>query len=302
LELACETSKIIHPLTRPNSTAITTTLIEDNNGFCSTESKSVELRYEISIIIPVYNEESKISALLAGIREMFAESKLAYELILINDGSTDKTVHLIQKEEKLDKRIKVLSYEQNRGKGYAVKMGVLNSRGDLVLLLDGDLDISPTQIRNYVKEIDGWDLVIASKTHPLSIVTAPVIRKLLSKLFSLLVRLAVGIKIKDTQSGLKVGNGVALRRIFEIMLVKRYAFDVELIAIATRLNLKIKELPINLTLDSSFNIREIAKMFIDVLGISYKVRIARLYQKSLGVDSCKLTKSDSIASNVESVC
>lgn len=187
---------------------------------------------------------------------MLADSKLDYELIVINDGSTDKTVQLIQEEEKLDKRIKVLSYEQNRGKGYAVKLGVLNSKGDVVLLLDGDLDVSPTEIKNYVKDMEGSDLVIASKMHPLSIVTAPVIRKILSKLFSILVSLAVGIKIKDTQSGLKGGNGFALRTIFEIMFVKRYAFDTELLAIATRLNLKIKELPVNVTLDSSFNQRD----------------------------------------------
>jgi hypothetical protein len=149
-----------------------------------------------------------------------------------------------------------------------------------VSFLDGDLDISPIEIKNYVKELEGCDLVIASKAHPLSVIIAPVGRKILSKMFSILVRLAVGINIKDTQSGLKVGNGIALRRIFNVMLVKRYAFDVEMLAIASRLNLKIKESPINITLNCSFNIREIVKMFIDVLGISYRLRIIRFYQKS----------------------
>jgi hypothetical protein len=98
-------------------------------------------------------------------------------------------------------------------------------------------------------------------------------------MFSILVRLAVGIPIKDTQSGLKVGNGAALRKIFNVMLVKRYAFDVEMLAIASKLNLNIKESPINITLDGSFNIREIFKMFVDVLGISYRLRITHFYQK-----------------------
>ena len=239
-----------------------------------------QAKYSISVIIPVYNEESKIHSLLAHIKEILSETLLEYELILINDGSTDNSEHVISEEGKLDKRVKVLSYKENKGKGHAVKMGVLNSKGDVVSFLDGDLDISPAQIKNYIRELEGCDLVIASKTHPLSIITAPFVRKMLSKMFSILVRVAVGINIKDTQSGLKIGNGNALRKIFNVMLVKRYAFDVEMLAIASKLNLKIKESPINMTLNSSFNIAEMIKMFIDVLGISYRLRIIRFYQKS----------------------
>jgi dolichol-phosphate mannosyltransferase len=238
-----------------------------------------QAKYSISVIIPVYNEESKIHSLLAHIKEILSETLLEYELILINDGSTDNSEHVISEEGKLDKRVKVLSYKENKGKGHAVKMGVLNSKGDVVSFLDGDLDISPAQIKNYIRELEGCDLVIASKTHPLSIITAPFVRKMLSKMFSILVRVAVGINIKDTQSGLKIGNGNALRKIFNVMLVKRYAFDVEMLAIASKLNLKIKESPIEITLDCSFNIREMVKMFIDVLGISYRIRIIRFYQK-----------------------
>jgi glycosyltransferase involved in cell wall biosynthesis len=238
-----------------------------------------QAKYLLSVIIPVYNEGSKISSLLARIKDVLNETLLNYELIVINDGSTDNTEQVISEEQKIDKRVKVLSYKINRGKGHAVKMGILNSNGDVVSFLDGDLDISPSQITNYIKELEGSDLVIASKAHPLSVITAPIIRKILSKMFSIFVRAAVGMDIKDTQSGLKVGNGNALRKIFQIMLVKRYAFDVEMLAIASKLNLEIKESPVNLTLDCSFNTRDIAKMFLDVLGISYRLRIIRFYQK-----------------------
>jgi dolichol-phosphate mannosyltransferase len=236
--------------------------------------------YSISVIIPVYNEESKIHSLLAHIREILSETLLQYELIIINDGSTDNTELVVAEEGKLDNRIKLLSYKENRGKGHAVKMGVLNSKGEIVCFLDGDLDISPSEIKNYIKGLEGCDLVIASKAHPLSIITAPFVRKMLSKMFNMLVRLAVGINIKDTQSGLKIGNGNALRQIFNVMLVKRYAFDVEMLAIASKLNLKIKESPIEITLDCSFKFREILNMFVDVLGISYRLRIIRFYQQS----------------------
>jgi len=246
----------------------------------SATSQARKSQYTISIVIPVYNEESKITSVLRHIKGILSETLLDYELILINDGSTDKTEQIILEEQKLDKRIRVLSYTQNKGKGHAVRLGVLNSKGDIVSFLDGDFDISPSQIRNYVRELEGCDLVIASKSHPLSVISAPFLRKILSKMFSILVRTAVGINVKDTQSGLKVGNGNALRRIFDVMLVKRYAFDVELLAIASRLNLKIKESPIDITLDCSFNIREIIKMFIDVLAVSYRLRIIRYYQKN----------------------
>ena len=239
-----------------------------------------QTRNSISLIIPVYNEESKIHSLLAHIREILNETLLDYELIIINDGSTDHTERVVSEVGRLDKRVKILSYPRNKGKGHAVKLGVLNSRGHVVCFLDGDLDISPSEIKNYINELEGCDLVIASKAHPLSVITAPFPRKMLSRMFNMLVRLAVGINIKDTQSGLKIGNGNALRKIFNVMLVKRYAFDVEMLAIASRLDLKIKESPIKITLNRSFKLREIVNMFIDVLGISYRLRIIRFYQQS----------------------
>ncbi len=256
---------------------------DDRSSF--KELQNTESKCNISIIIPVFNEESEISALLTHVKEVLNESFLDYEILVVNDGSVDKSLQVIQEEEKLDSRVKVLSYEQNRGKGYAVKQGVVQSKGDIVLFLDGDFDISPIEIKDYVKQLEGYDLVIASKAHPLSTVSGPASRMFLSKMFNLLVRSLIAIKINDTQSGLKVGNGSVLRRIFEIMLVQRYAFDVELLAIATKLDLKVKELPIRITLDNSFNIREIAKMFIDILGISYRLRITRYYQRSVVPES-----------------
>jgi dolichol-phosphate mannosyltransferase len=262
-----------------NSTLQSSILVDQENGIQSSVFQTHRPAYTISIIIPVYNEESNICSILRHIKSILSETLLDYELIVINDGSTDKTQPVLLEEQKLDKRVKILSYTKNKGKGHAVKMGVLNSRGDVVCFLDGDLDISPTEIKNYIKELEGCDLVIASKAHQLSVVTAPILRRMLSKLFNIFVRLAVGIKIKDTQSGLKIGNGNALRRIFNVMLVKRYAFDVEMLAIASRLNLKIKESPIRITLRSPFKLEEIVHMFIDVLGISYRLRIIRFYQQ-----------------------
>jgi glycosyltransferase involved in cell wall biosynthesis len=236
---------------------------------------------ELSVVIPVYNAEKNISVFLKSLQEVLDSTLIRYEIIVVNDGSQDNTLELLQKEESLNSRVRVFSYTQNKGKGYAVRTGVIESAGELVMFIDGDLDIQPKLIRDYIEEVRKCDLVIASKKHPLSKVKAPLSRKFLSRMFNFVVRLSTGVRIKDTQSGLKVANGTSLRRIFKAMLVKRYAFDVELLTIARALNLSIKELPVEIHLDHRFKIREMVKMLLDVMAISYRYRIKRCYQNRL---------------------
>lgn len=237
---------------------------------------------KISIIVPVYNEESRVSLTLARLKEIFNLNWKAYELIVVNDGSTDSTLDVIQKEEEMDQHIRSISYMPNRGKGYAVKVGVMQSIGEVVMFIDGDFEFyTYSRITDYIKELETYDIVIGSKRHPLSKVNAPISRKILSKMFNTLVRIIIGIRIKDTQSGLKAGRGDLLRRAFKVMRVERYAFDVELLTIAIALNLHVKELPVDLTVGSRVKVREIVKMLIDVLGISYRYRIRRFYQNQL---------------------
>ncbi len=243
-----------------------------------------KLTVELSVIVPVYNEEKGISKFLNSLKEVLDPLLIRYEIIVVNDGSHDNILEVLQKEKKLNKYIKVLSYTQNKGKGHAVKTGVMESGGELIMILDGDLDIPPKLITDYLKEIRKCDLVIASKEHALSKVNAPLSRKFLSRIFNLIVRISTGVTIKDTQSGLKVANGNSLRRIFKAMIVNRYAFDVELLTIARALNLSIRELPIEINLDHRFKTREMVKMLLDVVAISYRCRIKKWYQKRLNID------------------
>jgi glycosyltransferase involved in cell wall biosynthesis len=239
----------------------------------------------LSVIIPVYNQEKNIASALAGIKGVLDSTMLRYELVIVNDGSRDNTLDILRNEEESDPHIRIISYSHNMGKGHAVKMGIMQSHGDSIIFTDGDLDISPEIIMEYVRELETCDLVIASKRHPLSNVTAPVSRKILSRLFNVIVRLFTGIKMKDTQSGLKAGNGGVLRKIFKIMLVKRYAFDVELLVIASILGMRIKEMPVDITIDRKFKLKEIVKMFIDVLAISYRSHITKWYQKRIMMEA-----------------
>jgi dolichol-phosphate mannosyltransferase len=231
----------------------------------------------ISVIIPVYNQQTKISYSLKKIKQVVESAFNTYELIVVNDGSIDNTLDVVRVLALTDQHIQVVSYTPNRGKGYAVRQGVLHSHGDVVMFLDGDLDISPDSIKDYVEMLSTADLVIASKRHPGSNINIPRSRAFLSRVFNLLTKVATGIPQKDTQAGFKVGNGEIMRIIFRNVTVNRYAFDVELLTIASILHLNVQEMPVVMKIDRQFSMKEIVNMFMDVIRISYKRRITHHY-------------------------
>jgi dolichol-phosphate mannosyltransferase len=235
--------------------------------------------------MPVYNLERHVSNSLRTIKCVLDSGFPSYELVVVNDGSHDGTLQVLENEQSLDPRVRVISYIQNQGKGHAIKMGVAHCSGKIIAFVDGDLEVSPEVLRDYVNQLESSDVVVASKRHHLSKRNFPKRRRFLSRTFNLLVRIAIGIKIKDTQTGLKLGNAAVIRRIFGIMLIKRFAFDVELLTIATALHLKIKELPIEVNSTShGMKVREILKMFLDVAAISYRYKITHWYQRQLRLE------------------
>jgi dolichol-phosphate mannosyltransferase len=233
---------------------------------------------KISLIIPVFNQAKKVSYSVEKIKQAVELSFANYELIVVNDGSTDNTLTILKDIAMTDEHVRVISYTPNRGKGYAVRQGVLSSQGDAVILLDGDLDISPDLIIDYVEMLSTSDLAIASKKHPQSNVRIPRSRAFLSRAFNLLIKLTIGIAQTDTQAGFKVGRGDIMRKIFRNVTVHRYAFDVEFLAIASILQLKVQEMPVIMKIDRKFKIKEIMNMLLDVTRIWYKYRIAHRYQ------------------------
>ena len=128
---------------------------------------------------------------------------LIYEIIFRNDGSSDNTLEILQNEIADSPAFQVISYLENRGKGYAVRHGVQQSCGNTVLFLYRDLDIHTYLLTDYLTELTYYNIVIGSKAHPLSKVNAPLFR-----IFNLFVRNMTSIEIKDTQSGLKAGKGI----------------------------------------------------------------------------------------------
>jgi dolichyl-phosphate beta-glucosyltransferase len=204
-----------------------------------------------------------------------------YEFIIVNDGSKDNTREVVRRLSQADKTIRLISYSTNMGKGYAIRQGVLHSRGKYIIFIDGDGEINAEILSNYLENLNSADIVIASKYHPNSVVRVPSSRRFFSKCFQLFVKVILGVKVSDTQVGLKVGYGDAFRKIFGRVIVERYAFDAEMLAVASIMGLRIVEMPVKIELDKSFKKKEIVRMALDVLGVAYRLRMVKWYQKNM---------------------
>jgi len=235
----------------------------------------------LSFVVPAYNEEDFIEDTLGTIETVIQGKNLPYEIVVVNDGSLDGTLAKVVRYAKSNGHVKVVSYANNVGKGYAVKTGFMQTCGDLVVFADSDMEIDLDTISRYLEALEEGDIVIASKRHSDSHVEVPLFRKILSISFNGLVRLLTGVPLNDTQSGLKAMRKNVFVDVFPRLAVKRYAFDVELLAVAHLYGLKVVEMPVNIKLDASFSPKQIWYMFVDLLGIAYRLRVIHWYQKQI---------------------
>ncbi len=233
----------------------------------------------ISIIMPAYNESDKIADAIIRLENELLKVTDDYEIIVVDDGSSDDTYERVKSMS--NPNVKIIRNRRNMGKGYAFKKGVSISTGEYVILADADLEISFHEIEKYVRILRYFNIIIGSKRHPESIYIAPIMRKILSLCFNMMVRLFTGVKVSDTQTGFKAFRGDAIRRIMKLVLVKRYAFDVELLAVANLLNMRIYEMPVVIIQGKGFPLKSILYMLIDLMGIIYRLRIKKWYQKNL---------------------
>lgn len=237
---------------------------------------------EISVIIPAYNEEGRILNAIKQVRSLFNKLGINHEIIVVDDGSTDNTA----KEARKECNIKVVGYKRNKGKGYAIKYGSRFASKELITFLDADMEIDPKQISillKYLKDSDG-DIVIGSKRHPLSkIEYYPLMRKFLSKMYNNLLRLLFHIRVKDTQAGLKIIKREALQKILPHMRIKRFAFDVELLAYAYSFGYRVVEAPIVLNFSrrkwGRITLATIFNMFFDTMAIAYRFYVLKFYSR-----------------------
>jgi dolichyl-phosphate beta-glucosyltransferase len=199
----------------------------------------------LSIIIPAYNEEKRISASLDKIYAYFEPRGKQYEVILVDDGSTDKTVNISQNSSlAASGKLKIISNEKNRGKGFSVKNGILASHGEYVLFTDADLSTPISELEKLMKEIlEGYDIVIASRSVATSnlAVSQPWYRQTMGRIFNLFVKALLFADYNDTQCGFKLFKGDIAREIAEKMKIEGFCFDVEMLYLAKKTGLRINE-------------------------------------------------------------
>jgi glycosyltransferase involved in cell wall biosynthesis len=240
----------------------------------------------LTVIVPVYNGGDEIVGNVDVIRRTVAEGMADHglEVIVVSDGSIDGTAERLL-ETRSDRQIRVIHYDRNLGKGYAVKAGALAAHGDWVALIDADLDLDPASLPYFlqVARLEQLDFAIGSKRHPDSVVRYPVSRRAASWCYQKLNRFFFRLDIRDTQVGLKVFNRRVVEDVVPLLLVKRFAFDLELLAVANALGYSsVRELPVRLDYKfsgSQLRSRAVLRALWDTAAIFYRLRILRTYQR-----------------------
>jgi glycosyltransferase involved in cell wall biosynthesis len=240
----------------------------------------------LTVVIPVYNGGDEIVANVELIRSRVAAGLPHEELevIVVSDGSIDGTAERLL-ESRAEKGIRVIHYDRNLGKGYAVKAGALAARGEWIALVDADLDLDPASIPAYVEAArrDDLDFAIGSKRHPDSVVHYPRSRHFASWCYQQLNRVLFRLDVRDTQVGLKVFSKRVADDVLPLLLVKRFAFDLELLAVASSLGYdRIQELPVRL--EYRFSGSDVGSLAVlgalwDTAAIFYRLRILRTYER-----------------------
>lgn len=237
----------------------------------------------LSLVVPAYKQEKTIIKDIRNLDKVLSTLPLRHEIIVVVDGYVDKTY---QKVKKLKvKNLKIIGYEINKGKGYAIKQGMEKARGDIIGFIDAGMDLDPKEISIMVSIMD-WnkaDIVIGSKLHPDSRVKYPFSRKVMSYCYRLIIRVFFDLNVSDTQVGLKLFRRPVVKKVFPKIEVKSFAFDVEVLAVAQKYGYdKIYESPVKLrfrsgSITSANYLRVGTLTLIDTLAVFYRMKIKKYY-------------------------
>jgi len=240
------------------------------------------LNSKITIIMPAYNEASVIEKNIKETIMTFESFKSDFEIIVIDDGSTDETWQKIKKLSLEHIQVKATRNMQNYGKGRALKKGFRFAEGNYVVFLDSDIDLHPVQISTFfdIMKIDKADVVIGSKRHPNSVLNYPLERKLISSIYFFFVKILFGLPISDTQTGLKLFKYEVLKNVFQKVIIRSFAYDLEILAYAHRLKYKIAEAPVVIDSKREFSRIGLKDMFLtgrDTFFVFFRMFFTKSY-------------------------
>lgn len=227
----------------------------------------------LSVIIPAYNEEQRLPETLRGVYAYLRRQRYAYEVIVVDDGSSDATCQVVEAFFATEPCGVLLRNEQNRGKGFSVRRGVLASVGEFVLFTDADLSTPIQEVEKLFAVLQsGCDIAIGSRGLAASDVRRhqPFYREYMGKVFNLFARAFALTPFVDTQCGFKCFRGEAARAIFALQHINHFSFDVEVLFIAARHHYTIREVPIQWVNNPNSRVNAVidaAKMFDDLCRI-----------------------------------
>ena len=233
---------------------------------------------KVSLIIPMYNESSIIEEAVRTFSEYMKKTFKDFELIFVDDGSTDGCGDVVEAAHEKDARIRLCRYTPNHGKGYAVRTGVLAAEGDLILFTDCDNAYGEEAVGNLARTLvkTGADIVVGSRNLSKDGYEGyTFVRKLASKTYIKVISVAAGFKLSDSQCGIKGFRREIAKKIFSNCEVDRFAFDLEVIMIATKLKANIAEMPVKIInhRESTVHIvRDSVKMLRDMYRMKKRIK------------------------------
>lgn len=219
--------------------------IEQQFPQSSPRPQTAEPRY--SIVVPAYNERARIGKTLEQIVEHLREQKWSAEIVVVDDGSRDDTFQVVSDFSSRNPEVRIIQNPGNQGKGYAVRNGMLNARGEVLLFTDADLSSPISEATKLFEALEkGADVAIGSRwlDPSLQFVRQSLKRQALSRIYNLFLRVVLTFPYRDTQCGFKAFTRAAAEKIFPQQRITRWGFDPEILFLAHRMGLKVMEVPV----------------------------------------------------------
>jgi dolichyl-phosphate beta-glucosyltransferase len=204
-------------------------------------------RPRISIVIPAYNEQARIGNALTEVLRCVHERDWHAEILVVNDGSADRTASIVEEFAQLHPEVRLLNNDRNRGKGFSVRQGVLHAVGEIVMFTDADLSAPMEEAELLFTALrQGADIAIGSRwlERNRQTLKQPLYRQFFGRCFNAITRLVMGLPFADTQCGFKAFRRPVAQKIFQLQRIERWGFDPELLFIALKRGYKIQEVPV----------------------------------------------------------